>query len=179
MVRKGVNKIDRNINKPANVRNPIPQRRNSSNMKNKPEEVNFNVPNVEPKLSEKTGQNVSNVTNKKMTKSEEKKKDNKMKKGKKDSNLEEVRIKKIGVLSFGTTIGMVNLFLGFLTGLLTYLSSLFFAIPSLGTFDLLIGLPTLIIQPIIFGFLGFISGLIIALIYNLSGKITGGIELYA
>ena len=98
----------------------------------------------------------------------------------KKSGLEEVKIKRIGVLSFALTLALINVFLGFILGLLSFILSFAFSSLVEGTpFTLFLGAPSLIIFPSFFGILAFIGGLIIALLYNLVAKLTKGFELYA
>ncbi len=109
---------------------------------------------------------------------------------KKDSSLEEVKIKKIGVLSFGLIFGLINLFMGIIgilfVVLLTFLASMItfpegWQVTFIQSFLEGTGnnIYYALIFPLLSGIIGFISGLIFALIYNLSAKITKGIELYA
>lgn len=104
----------------------------------------------------------------------------------KNSELEEARIKKIDVLSLGTTLALINIIFGFIFGLFFTLFSLFGVgflqqIPGLsisGLFNWIIGIGAVIFFPILFGIFGFFQGIFGALLYNLASKISKGIKLY-
>ncbi len=105
------------------------------------------------------------------------------------SDLQETRIVKVGVLSVANTLGIINVFMGFIFGLFLWLvmmavSSLVSSVisPGVGTGNSFSGLGAffyLIIFPLLFGALGWISGLISAWFYNMSSKISKGIKLYS
>lgn len=92
------------------------------------------------------------------------------------NELEEARIKKVGVLSVANLSAIVNLFIGILAGLAVFAFS--FAAP-------LPGIPSnlsyllIIIFPIAYGIVGFIAGAIGAFFYNIAAKITKGVVLYS
>lgn len=92
--------------------------------------------------------------------------------------LQEARIKKVGVLSVANLCGMVNVIVGFIFGI-------FFAVSSsmlstvLGATGFNFGYLSIIIFPIVYGVLGFIGGAIGAFVYNISAKVTKGIKLYS
>lgn len=157
----------------------------------KKEEVRFNVPDVEPgsakaiarnaqdsqkkNLDEK---NASDKINKNLVQGEEEKNQTQ----KESTPLEKVKIKKIGVLSFALTLAIINVFIGFILGLITFIVS--YLVPlgdriPLGIFGTVFGWPSIIIQPVLLGISGFLSGVFIALFYNLASMILGGIELYS
>ncbi|MBU3907258.1 MAG: hypothetical protein KKA64_03330 [Nanoarchaeota archaeon] len=110
------------------------------------------------------------------------------------NQLEEVRIKRLGVLSVALTCTLLNLIIGFIVGVITLISFLFMVNP-LTIQDRVLGLvpasslillegtgtylTTLIIIPLISAILGFIFGAILAVFYNLFSKLTKGIKLYA
>jgi len=95
--------------------------------------------------------------------------------------LESVIIKKVGVLSLANVFAILNLFFGLLIGILITLVSFFF--PELlnikGDFSFIVGPFSIIIFPIVLGIMGWFSGLISGLFYNLTAKITKGIVLYS
>ncbi len=103
----------------------------------------------------------------------------------KNSELEEARIKKIDILSFGTTLAVINAIFGFIFGLFFTLFSLSgFGTESLQqiipeTFKWIIGIGAVIFFPILFGILGFFQGVIVAMLYNLAARISKGIKLYS
>ena len=73
----------------------------------------------------------------------------------------------------------------YIYGLFGLIAGLFITLISItvgGSFDqagfgFLFGVGSIIFLPIFYGILGFIGGLIFALIYNFAGKFTGGIEM--
>ena len=88
-------------------------------------------------------------------------------------------IKRFGVIKMAVFMGLYTAFLGFVLGILFFLLSL---IPSASTYSSLLGIPVggallIIILPIIFGIVGFVNGLILTPIMNLTLKITKGIDL--
>lgn len=93
-------------------------------------------------------------------------------------SLEKVKIKKIGVLSLANLLAVGYVFLGFLMGLLFTLLS-FLGVGGSGVTGLLFGSFAVIIFPIVYGILGWVSGVITAVLYNITAKITGGLELHA
>lgn len=98
------------------------------------------------------------------------------------SELQEARIRKVGVLSVANVSGIIGVFIGFLTGLIFVIFSLLMSsiLPvdfSFFSFDF--GYSSIIIFPIFYGVFGFIGGAISAFIYNLAAKITKGIKLYS
>ena len=94
--------------------------------------------------------------------------------------MEEARIRKRGVLSFANISAMINIFVGFILGIVVSLLSLVSPAYS-GTLNSF-GIPiffSIAIFPIIYGILGFIGGAVGAVFYNLSAKITKGVKLYS
>ena len=90
--------------------------------------------------------------------------------------MEEVRIRKVGVLSVANISGVIYAIIGFLMGLVVVILGSDILVPlGLGTLSYL----SIIILPIIYGIIGFVGGAIIALLYNLAAKITKGIKLYS
>lgn len=97
------------------------------------------------------------------------------------SSSEEVRIKKVGVLSVALIFAIIQFIVGFLMSLpwvffSNSFSSLFSNVPLLG---LVTGVTSLLIVPLILGVTGFITGALSALLYNLGALITKGIKLYS
>ncbi len=93
-----------------------------------------------------------------------------------------VKLIKIGVLSFAKIYTVIMAILGFFLGLFFALINIFLSsLNDLNSPELAIyttfGLWGIIFFPIIYGIIGFIAGLVSALIYNLSAKFVGGIEL--
>lgn len=95
-------------------------------------------------------------------------------------------LKNIGVLSCGKVLGALYALLGLLIGLPIAFFSLIGAIVSTGSpqsgsegliFGTLFGVGAVIFLPIFYGILGFVGGIISALLYNLIARLVGGIEL--
>ncbi len=91
-----------------------------------------------------------------------------------------VKIKRIGVLSSGKIFGILYALMGLIFGaIMTLISFVGFTSSSagLGIFGALFGLGAMIFLPIFYGGMGFIFGLIIALLYNLVSSWVGGLEV--
>lgn len=92
-----------------------------------------------------------------------------------------MKLKKIGVLSLGINFALFGVLLGLLSGLGIALVSLLGAgATGDGGVALVgagMGLLAIVIVPISYGAIMFISGVIGALIYNLVFKVSGGLEL--
>lgn len=89
------------------------------------------------------------------------------------------KLKKIGVLSFALIQALIGVFIGLIFGLL-YIIVGFIAGLVLGTAGWIIfgvGVISIITAPIVSGIFGFLAGAVIAFLYNLSAKWTGGVEL--
>ncbi len=89
-----------------------------------------------------------------------------------------LKLRRLGVLSVGLLMGVLYGLFGLIAGLFITLIS----VAVSGAFDqsgfgFLFGIGSIIILPIFYGILGFLGGLIFALIYNLAGTFTGGIEM--
>ena len=91
--------------------------------------------------------------------------------------LEKTRIRKVGVLSVANLSAMVNIFIGFLMGLIiTIFSSAFPPIPGVPSN---LNYLAIIVFPVGYGIMGFIAGLIGAFFYNFAAKVTRGVVLYS
>jgi len=98
-------------------------------------------------------------------------------------------LRRIGALSFGKVLGALYAPLGFIIGGIYALVALLFAVIGVstalesgdalagGTFGVLYGVGSVILFPILYGVLGFVGGLISALLYNLIARFLGGIDL--
>ncbi len=89
-------------------------------------------------------------------------------------------IKKIGVLSLAKIFGILYVLLGLIVGAFMSLFALIgFATsnPKAGIFGALFGIGAIILLPIFYGVLGFVSGIISAALYNLIVKWVGGLEI--
>ncbi len=95
-----------------------------------------------------------------------------------------MKLKSIGVLSLGKIMGIIygvlGLIGGLIWGLVAIIASTFgaFAAESAGPlFGILLGVGAVIGLPLLYGFFGFLGGLLVAWIYNLVASRIGGLEL--
>ena len=91
-----------------------------------------------------------------------------------------VKIKKIGVLSLGKILGILYAIIGLIMGIFFTLFALVGLVSSsggLGTLRILFGVGAIILLPIFYGVLGFVSGILMAFIYNLVASWIGGLEV--
>ena len=94
-------------------------------------------------------------------------------------------IQRIGVLSFGKIGGALYGALDLIFGAIVSLISLFGAAFSQAAGDqpggqiiaMFFGIGAIILFPLFYGVMGFIGGVISALIYNLAASVVGGLEL--
>jgi len=93
-------------------------------------------------------------------------------------------LKSLGVLSCGKISGLMYSILGIIVGLMFSVVSMFGAAVGLAESEpqgalvgLLFGVGAIIIMPIFYGVLGFVCGLLSALLYNLMAGLFGGIEM--
>ena len=92
-------------------------------------------------------------------------------------------LKRIGILSAGKIAGLIYACFGLLVGAFFSLFALIGSVAGMSAgeeeaaFGLLFGVGAVIIMPLFYGFIGFVGGLISALIYNLLAKVVGGLEL--
>lgn len=102
-------------------------------------------------------------------------------------SLDSVRIKKIGILSLSTSLALCSFFIGVLSGLLfSILAAIDIPVyvkpainPGIIPLDLILGLWSVLILPVVLGILFFIFGALLAAVYNLTAIITRGIELFS
>ena len=96
------------------------------------------------------------------------------------------KVRRIGALSCGLTLGCVYGLLGVLIGLFVAAFSLLGAGmaqlaeadgPAGGFAGLMFGMGAIVIFPIFYGVIGFVGGVLSALLYNLVAGVTGGIEV--
>ena len=96
-----------------------------------------------------------------------------------EEGVEEVIIRRVGILSVANISGLINFFIGLLIGIFFLVSSFFLpaslAIPGFG-FPIYL---SFIILPIAYGIFGFIGGALGAFFYNISARIAKGIKLYS
>jgi hypothetical protein len=90
------------------------------------------------------------------------------------------RVKSVGVLSSGIVMGALFAVLGLLVGGILTLASLAGALADggqAGAMAAMVGVGAVIVVPLFYGVLGFIGGLLMALLYNLVAMFTGGLEI--
>lgn len=96
------------------------------------------------------------------------------------SEPEAVRIKKIGVLSLANLLAIMNVLIGLIFGIvILILTMLISPEGTVGDYLTSFGKYAVITLPIVYGVLGWISGILVGIFYNLGAKITKGIVLYA
>jgi hypothetical protein len=94
-------------------------------------------------------------------------------------------VRRVKPLSLGKILGAMYLVLGLIAGLIiSAVSVLGFAIGSVAAPDqlgnmagLVFGVGAVVFIPLVYGTLGFIGGLIAALVYNLIAGVVGGVEI--
>jgi Flp pilus assembly protein TadB len=88
-------------------------------------------------------------------------------------------VRKIGVLSLGKITGVIYAVMGLIFGVIITLTSLTVGsmMYSQGAGGMLFGAWAIIALPIFYGVLGFIGGVITALIFNAVTGAIGGLEL--
>ena len=92
------------------------------------------------------------------------------------------KIKRVGVLSVAKVFGVMGFIFGLIIGLMFFMFSSFIAVldkqsdvPSMLFAGL--GFFMVILLPILYGVVGFVSGAISAWMYNIVIKLAGGIEI--
>ena len=94
-------------------------------------------------------------------------------------------LKKVGVLSCGKVLGVLYGGLGLLVGaifsLIAIVGAALGAAASNGSggaaFGVIFGIGAVVLLPIFYGGMGFVSGIIMASLYNLVAKVAGGLEV--
>ncbi|WP_342305110.1 hypothetical protein [Methanolobus sp. ZRKC5] len=88
-------------------------------------------------------------------------------------------IKKVGVLSLGKILAVLYAIMGLILGAFMTLASLTIGAMSYhaGMGGMFFGAGAIIILPIFYGILGFITGIITALIFNVATGFIGGLEI--
>ena len=93
--------------------------------------------------------------------------------------LEEVVVKNLGVLSLGNILSIIGIFTGLIFGAITIIIfSVYPNIPYVERYASWMYF-SIVAFPIIFGIIGFVSGIILALFYNLAAKVAKGVHLYS
>ena len=83
-------------------------------------------------------------------------------------------VKKIDVVSLATIFAVMYAILGFISGTIITLLSLL----NIGKSEnLLFGVGSIILVPIIYGIMGAVGGALLALLYNIAAKWVGGIAI--
>ena len=88
-------------------------------------------------------------------------------------------VNSIGVLSVGKMFGALYALLGVIIGAFFSLISIIgvaAGAQNAGPAALLVGAGAIIILPVFYGLLGFVGGIIMAVLYNVVASVTGGIE---
>ena len=91
-----------------------------------------------------------------------------------------IKIKKIGVLSLGKISAVLYAIIGLIFGVFMAFVSLAgaaFSQSTTGMFGMVFGVGAIVLLPIFYGVMGFVVGLLTALLYNLIANWIGGLEL--
>ncbi|HET9468758.1 MAG TPA: hypothetical protein VFO48_10110 [Vicinamibacterales bacterium] len=88
-------------------------------------------------------------------------------------------IKRVGPLSFARLTGLLYAVIGLLIGGIFSLAAMAGVSDSheLAGFGVVIGVAAVIVFPILYGGLGFLTSLVAAWLYNLAAGMVGGVEL--
>ncbi len=88
------------------------------------------------------------------------------------------KIKKFGVFSVGKIYAIFMAIVGFIAGILyAIFGPELFSQPGTTDFASDFGAAAIIVLPLVYAILGFIIGVLAALLYNLIAKFVGGIEI--
>ena len=105
-----------------------------------------------------------------------------MKEGDSSTSDEQVRIKRVGVLSVAFFLAVISFIIGFLISVpVAFLSDFISSVLPEGVtfFGVVTGVKALLILPPFYALIGFLIGSLLALLYNLGALITKGIKLYS
>ena len=89
-------------------------------------------------------------------------------------------VRQIEPFSCGKVLGALHALIGLIAGAFFSLFSLVGAVAAQGTekvIPMLFGLGAIVLLPVIYGVMGFIGGIIGALLYNVVASVVGGIEI--
>ena len=95
-----------------------------------------------------------------------------------------LHIKRVGIISVGKMLGLLYGLMGLIFGgIFTCISligsaAIMSEVGAEGAAGMVFGLGAIIIFPLMYGVLGFIGGVITALLYNLIAGFAGGIVIY-
>ena len=96
-----------------------------------------------------------------------------------------MQLKRVGPLSCAKVMGIVYAALGLIVGFFVSIAAVFGVAlgsaagdePGAALIGLLFGVGAIIALPVFYGLLGFVCGAVVAALYNLVARLTGGIEL--
>lgn len=96
-----------------------------------------------------------------------------------------MRIQKVGVLSLGKIFGVLHGGIGLVIGAIISAVALVGGLASQMSADagagglaaIIMGAGAIVALPLLYGTMGFIGGLLTALLYNLAAKFAGGLEI--
>ncbi|WMW25197.1 hypothetical protein RE474_00320 [Methanolobus sediminis] len=91
--------------------------------------------------------------------------------------MKNVNITKINPLSLGKVIGLVTGVIGFFFGLTGILFMGAQTTAGIGAAEIIAILSMVLLAPVIYGIMGFITGLIAAIIFNAASGYIGGLEM--
>ena len=91
-----------------------------------------------------------------------------------------VVIKKVGAISLAKILGILYAFIGLILGAFLSLFGFVGAVlapKGAGIFGILFGVGAIVFLPIIYGLMGFVSGLVLAGLFNMVTSMVGGLEV--
>lgn len=94
---------------------------------------------------------------------------------KRKNNMQE--IKQFDILSLGKIIGILYVIIGFIIGIIYSIISLITILIGTTNIIFYFGLGSVIFMPIFYGVIGFISGILLGVFYNMISSRIGGIKL--
>lgn len=88
------------------------------------------------------------------------------------------RVKRLGVISVGVFAGIATALFSFLMVCITFIFAMGLGVGGrIGASEFGTGIGALIIAPLIYGLVGFIGGVLQAIVYNIVAGLSGGIEI--
>jgi DNA-directed RNA polymerase subunit RPC12/RpoP len=88
------------------------------------------------------------------------------------------RLRRVGVLSAAIVSGVAYAVLGLALGLVVAVASTFLPAPAIPIVSTkLVGALAVVVFPLLYGAIGFLAGLLGALLYNLAARLAGGVRL--
>lgn len=90
-------------------------------------------------------------------------------------------VKRVGPLSFARLTGLlyavIGLVIGGVVSLVAMVGGFASDTPELAAFGPVVGVAAIIVFPVLYGLMGFITSLLMAWFYNFAASVVGGVEL--